>query len=305
MKRLFLIVFLLFFLNLTAQDWKIPKVGNGGWEVEQEFTLNKRRRNILLISEASAYTVALVGLNQLWYADYPKSSFHFINDNKEWLQMDKMGHMSASYYTGVAGIKAYEWAGFSRKNAIWYGGMTGSIFLTVIEALDGTSEQWGASSGDLIANTTGSLLAIGQALKWNEQRIQLKYSYRPSNMAAKNPEQLGSNHLERALKDYNGQTYWMSFNLKSLLQVESESFPNWLSLSLGYGAHCMKNPYPKEGKPVWRKRQYLLSFDVDLNRIKTKNKTLNSVLHTFGFLKFPAPALQYRNGNIFFHPIYY
>ena len=99
MKRLFLIVFLLFFLNLTAQDWKIPKVGNGGWEVEQEFTLNKRRRNILLISEASAYTVALVGLNQLWYADYPKSSFHFINDNKEWLHMDKMGHMSASFFS--------------------------------------------------------------------------------------------------------------------------------------------------------------------------------------------------------------
>ena len=305
MKQLFLILFSCILLTTNAQDWNIPKVGDSGWEVEQEFTLNKKRRNILLISEASAYTLALVGLNQLWYADYPKSSFHFINDNEEWLQMDKMGHMSTSYYTGVAGIKAYEWAGFSRKNAIWYGGMTGSIFLTVIEVLDGTSKQWGASSGDLIANTTGSLLAIGQALKWNEQRIQLKYSYRPSNMAAKNPEQLGSNHLERALKDYNGQTYWMSFNLKSLLQVESESFPNWLSLSLGYGAHCMKYPYPKEGKPVWRKRQYLLSFDIDLNRIKTKNKTLNSVLHTFGFLKFPAPALQYRNGNIFFHSIYY
>ena len=164
MKQLFLIFFSCILLTVNAQDWNIPKVGDGGWEVEQEFTLNKKRRNILLISEASAYTVALVGLNQLWYADYPKSSFHFINDNEEWLQMDKMGHMSASYYTGVAGIKAYEWAGFSRKNTIWYGGMMGSIFLTVIEVLDGTSEQWGASSGDLIANTTGSLLAIGQAL---------------------------------------------------------------------------------------------------------------------------------------------
>ena len=41
------------------------------------------RRNILLISEVSAYTIALVGLNELWYANYPKSSFHFINDNNE------------------------------------------------------------------------------------------------------------------------------------------------------------------------------------------------------------------------------
>jgi len=42
-----------------------------------------------------------------------------------------------------------------------------------------------------------------------------------------------------------------------------------------------------------------------LNKIKTKNKVLNAVLHTFGFLKFPAPAMQYTNGNILFHPIYY
>jgi len=288
MKQLFLILFSCVFLTTTAQD----------------FTLNKKRRNILLISEASAYTVALVGLNQLWYAGYPRSSFHFINDNGEWLQMDKMGHMTASYYTGVAGIKAYQWAGFSRKNAIWYGGMTGSFFLTIIEVLDGTSKEWGASSGDLIANTTGSLLAIGQALRWDEQRIQLKYSYSPSKWADKNPEQLGGNHLERALKDYNGQTYWMSFNLKSLLNIEQEEFPNWLNLAVGYSGNNMTNPYHDEGDDE-RKRQYLISLDVDLTKINTKNKTLNSILHTFGFLKFPAPAVQYRGGNIFFNPIYY
>jgi len=288
MKQLFLILFSCIFLTTNAQD----------------FTLNKKRRNILLISEASAYTVALVGLNQLWYAGYPRSSFHFINDNGEWLQMDKMGHMTASYYTGVAGIKAYQWAGFSRKNAIWYGGMTGSFFLTIIEVLDGTSKEWGASSGDLIANTTGSLLAIGQALRWDEQRIQLKYSYSPSQWADENPEQLGGNYLERALKDYNGQTYWLSFNMKSLLNIEQEEFPNWLNLAVGYSGNNMTNPYHEEGDDE-RKRQYLLSLDVDLTRIKTKSKTWNSILHTFGFLKFPAPAVQYRGGNIFFNPIYY
>ena len=305
MKSLFLFLFTCLFLQVVGQDWNIQEVSNGGWKTNEPYSLNKKRRNILLISEASVYTIALVGLNQLWYADYPRSKFHFINDNQEWLQMDKMGHMSASYYTGVAGIKAYKWAGFSRKEAIWYGGMTGSIFLTVIEVLDGTSQEWGASFGDLIANTTGSFLAIGQSLKWNEQRIQLKYSYRPTRFAAENPEQLGGNYLERALKDYNGQTYWLTFNMKSLLNIENENFPNWLSLALGYGADFMRYPYPKEGKPIWRKRQYLVSFDVDLNKIKTKSKIVNSVLHTFGFLKFPMPTFEFSNGNISFHPIYY
>ena len=304
MKQLFLILFTFILLTSNAQDLNIPKVSDDGWEIEETYTLNKKRRNILLISEATAYTVALVGLNQLWYADYPKSDFHFINDNGEWLQMDKMGHISSSYYTGVAGIKSYEWAGFSRKKAIWYGGMTGSLFLTIIEILDGHSAEWGASSADLIANTTGSLLAIGQALKWNEQRIQLKYSYSPTSFADQNPEQLGGNNLERALKDYNGQTYWMSFNLKSLLNINSSDFPKWLSLAIGYSGDNMITPYQqKEDNP--RRRQYFLSLDVDLTRIKTKSKTWNSILHTFGFLKFPLPALEFSNGNYSGHLIYY
>jgi len=289
---------------MNAQDWNTPSPKKNGWEMDIPSELDKQKRNILLISEAATYTVALVGLNQLWYAGYPKSDFHFINDNGEWLQMDKLGHMSSSYYTGVAGIKAYEWAGFSRKKAIWYGGMTGSLFLTIIEILDGHSEEWGASSGDLIANTTGSLLAIGQALKWNEQRIQLKYSYSPTKFAANNPEQLGESHLERALKDYNGQTYWMSFNLKSLMQIENENFPNWLSLALGYSATGMETPFAQNNDSD-REREFLLSLDVDLTKIKTKNKVLNSILYTFGFLKFPMPTLEFTNGRLSAHPIYY
>ena len=46
-------------------------------------------------------------------------------------------------------------------------------------------------------------------------------------------------------------------------------------------------------------------LDVDLNKIKTKSKIVNTVLHTFGFLKFPTPTFEFMNGNIVFHPIYY
>jgi len=305
MKQFFLILFCSIFLTLSAQDWETPNNQKSGWNIDVASTVDTKKRDILLISQTATYTLAIAGLNQLWYANYPKSSFHFINDNGEWLQMDKLGHMTTSYYSGVAGIKAYEWTGMKRKNAIWFGGLTGTFFLTAIEVLDGQSKQWGASSGDLIANTTGSLLAIGQALKWNEQRIQLKYSYSPSKWANKNPEQLGSNHLERALKDYNGQTYWLSFNLKSFIQIDDVDFPDWLNLSFGYGAHFMTQPYPKDGGIVWRKRQYLLSLDIDLTRIDTKNKVLNTVLHTFGFLKFPMPTLELRNGKLHGHPIYF
>ncbi len=261
------------------------------------------RKKILLVSEASAYTLGLLVLNQQWYANYPKSKFHFINDNKEWMYMDKLGHVTTSYYMGVAGIKAYKWAGYSDNKAAWYGGLTGSLFLSVIEILDGHSAEWGASSGDLIANGLGSFLAIGQSLKWNEQRIQLKYSYSPTKWAAQNPNLLGSTVLQSALKDYNGQTYWLSFNISSLLNIETSTFPKWLNLSLGHSANGMTSGY--EDGTQQRYRQYLLSFDVDLSKINTGNKVLNTVLHTFGFLKFPAPTLELSNEKWRVYPVYY
>jgi hypothetical protein len=304
MKHLFLILFCFIFITLSAQDWKTPNYQKNGWDMDMPSTVDKKKRNILLISEAAIYTGALVTLNQLWYADYPRSSFHFINDNAEWLQMDKLGHMTVSYYWGVAGIKAYEWSGMKRKNAIWYGGLTGTFFLTAIEVLDGQSTEWGASSGDLLANTTGSLIAIAQALKWNEQRIQLKYSYSPSEWANTNPEQLGANHLQRTLKDYNGQTYWLSFNLKSLFDIQSINFPQWLNVAVGHGADGMISAYQKENDSQ-RKRQFLLSLDVDLTRVKTKSKILNTFLHSFGFIKFPMPTLELSNGKLHAHSIYF
>ena len=271
---------------------------------DQFIKLDKKKRNILLISEITAYTLSLYTLNELWYADYPKSNFHFINDNSEWLQMDKFGHMSASYYSGVAGISAYKWTGMKRKNAIWYGGLTGSFFLTIIEYLDGKSAQWGASAGDLLANTTGSMLAISQELYWNEQRIQLKYSYSPSKWASANPAQLGENNVQRLLKDYNGQTYWVTFNIKSIFKERFDNFPEWFSLALGYSGDNMISPYQNPNDEQ-RKRQYIFSLDLDLNKIKTKNKLLNSVLHTFGFLKFPMPAIEWSNKSLHWHMIYY
>ena len=59
-------------------------------------TLNKPRRNAVIISEASLASIALIGLNELCYADYERSKFHTLNDNEAWLQMDKFGHAFTS-----------------------------------------------------------------------------------------------------------------------------------------------------------------------------------------------------------------
>ena len=75
MKQLFLILFSCIFLTINAQ------------ELSTTSTFDKKKKNILLISEGVAYTATLIGLNFLWYKDYPRSNFHFIDDNEEWLQI--------------------------------------------------------------------------------------------------------------------------------------------------------------------------------------------------------------------------
>ena len=37
--------------------------------------------NQLILYEVGTYSLGLVAMNELWYKNYPKSNFHFINDN--------------------------------------------------------------------------------------------------------------------------------------------------------------------------------------------------------------------------------
>jgi Predicted periplasmic lipoprotein (DUF2279) len=103
-------------------------------------------------------------LNQLWYADYPKSDFHFINDNNEWLQIDKLGHLFSAYHLGSVSSNTLVWSGISKKNQIIYGATFGFAFLTAVEVLDGYSSEWGASIGDVTANASGTCFLISQEL---------------------------------------------------------------------------------------------------------------------------------------------
>ncbi len=267
--------------------------------------LNKKRLGLVIGTEAALYGSSLVGLNQLWYKDYPRSSFHFFNDNNEWLQMDKVGHLTTSYYVGRVGVGLLKWTGVSRKKAIWYGGMLGSVYQSTIEILDGYSSEWGFSPGDLAANTAGSFLCIGQELAWDEQRIVLKYSFRQSEFAKYRPNVLGKNLQENLLKDYNGQTYWLSVNPSAFMRDETK-FPKWLNIAIGYGANGMTGgsfnpPYfdaSMHQTYFKRYRQYYLSLDVDLTRIKTKSKFLKTVFYSIGYIKIPAPSVEFSNGKV-------
>lgn len=272
-------------------------------------TLNKKRQNSVYISEAVLASGALISLNQFWYADYPKSDFHFINDNAEWLQMDKVGHLYSSYHIGRFGAEALNWSGTSKKKQLIYGASVGFVFLTAVEVMDGFSMEWGASMGDIVANATGAALYVSQEIVWNEQRIIPKFSYHKTQYSNYKPDILETTVSEQILKDYNGQTYWLSTNIYSF--SKGSKIPKWLNVALGYGGEGMisGNDYnftsiltPKPEKF----RQFYLSLDVDLSKINTKSHFLKTIFSVLNSVKIPAPTIEYSLQSGFkFHTFYF
>ena len=54
-----------------------------------------------------------------------------------------------------------------------------------------------------------------------------------------------------------------------------------------------------------QQRQFYLSFDINLNSIKTNSKLLQLFFGVFDSLKIPFPTLEFNKNRCVFHPFYY
>jgi uncharacterized protein YfiM (DUF2279 family) len=303
--------FLFCFTNLTAQD----SLNNLSVPTKE---YHKTKAFLIAGISAGAYGASLLALNQTWYRNFPKTSFHTFNDSGEWLQTDKIGHAWSAYGLSRSSTSAWRWTGLSENKSVLIGTLTGFSYLTVIEFLDAHSEKWGWSWADMAANVTGSSLFALQQLAWKEQRIQFKFSAHKKKyipvLDVRANELFGKSLAERILKDYNGQAYWLSFNLNSF--TNKKLFPDWLNLSIGYGADGMfggyKNiGYDKNGNisfdrtDIKRYRQWYFSPDIDFTKIKTRSKFVRTILAGMNAIKLPAPALELSNGKLKGHWFYF
>jgi hypothetical protein len=272
-------------------------------------SLNKVRKNTFAIGSSTLAAGSFGALYFAWYAGYPQSSFHLTNDNQNWFGMDKIGHATTTYVVGQAGYDMLRWTGIKEKPAVWYGGLMGWSYLAVIETMDGFSDGWGFSLGDMAANTLGSALFISQQLAWKEQRVMLKFSAHPTPYAQYNTRLLGSAFHEQLLKDYNGQTYWLSTSPRAFFNESLTWWPRWLCLSGGYGIDGVLTATgePLEGyEQFTAQRQYYFSLDIDLRQIPMKSGFWKTLLHTISFIKIPAPTLEFnQDGSTHFHALYF
>ena len=269
--------------------------------------INKKRLNTVLIGTGVAYGGALIVLNEAWYKEQGKTDFHFFNDNSQWNQVDKAGHFYSAYQLSKIGKELFLWTNMSeRKSAIWGSVMSQAIMIP-IEIMDGHAVEYGFSWGDIAANLLGSGFFLSQELVWKDQKIKTKFSFHRTDYAELRPEVLGDGFFEELLKDYNGQTYWLSFDIYAFGNY-NRKIPSWLNIAIGYGAEGMV--YGREDENIANGyssyRQYFVGIDFDLSHIQSRRKVVKTLLFVADMIKFPAPTLEFNNKNgVNFHWIYF
>jgi len=327
--KLFLI-FLLLITTLTTDaqidyhrtlytEYQLPLLSKTK-PLQNAHSFSWKRAAIVYGSSGLMWGSALIGLNELWYKDYPRSSFHFYNDKKEWLQVDKAGHAMTAYFESRWAYNMGIWAGVKPGKAAFIGAGLGWSYQLSMELLDAYSQKWGFSWYDIAANTLGSSLFLTQQLIWNEQRISLKYftatpKYPDDPMIhARVAALYGTGFWQQKLKDYNAQTYWLSFNLSSFIKT-NVNIPKWLNIAIGYSAEGMLGGFQNEWtdnttliqrNDIKRYRQFFISPDIDFTKIKTKYRAVKMGLQLINIFKAPAPAIEINSlGKLKFYPVYF
>ena len=262
---------------------------------------------IINIGVPSAAVISLVGINEVWYKNYARSDFHFFDDLKEWNGMDKIGHACTSYQLNKVSHSLF------KKNNVKKPLLKSSVYtfgyMLGVELLDGYSTEWGFSIYDVIGNGLGTMLYTFQERKFKNQPFKIKFSSHKSTYASCRPSLLGENRLQQILKDYNGQTYWLTFNYNELWNKRIKLF-DYIDFAFGYsidgftGGHnnpeisscnCLIN----DCNNLKRTSQFIFSVDLNTSKIKNKHPILGKFLLPFDIVKIPFPAFILNNSKNF------
>lgn len=263
-------------------------------------TLNKKRLIGTSIGIGTIWAGSMTGLYSVWYKKEDQSKFHFFDDHQSWFQMDKIGHTYTAWKIAELTTNNFRWSGLDHQKSLIIGSSIAWGYQATLEIFDGFSSDWGFSWSDMAANTTGVGLYLGQELIWKEQRIVPKFSVSYSPYAKYRPEVLGNSFSERILKDYNGQSYWLSISPGSFMK--STKYPKWLCFSLGYSIDQRlkgdEKNFEVEGIEFKSQREFLFSLDIDFSKINVKKPWLKMILKQINHLKVPFPTIIFTKSGI-------
>ncbi|MBM4167115.1 MAG: DUF2279 domain-containing protein [Ignavibacteria bacterium] len=250
---------------------------------------------LALVSGTYLGTMATIHIYELnaWWKNYRKP-FHFREDLKYGLNVDKIGHVWGGNILTFVSAKSLEWSGMNEQSSLYYGAVSGSVFQLFVEFQDGFS-LWGFDRVDAAADIVGAWYPVLQYHVPFFQSMNFKASYYPRKLnEAGNIS--GQKHI--IIDDYEGQTFWLSLNTTKLFPLQKNIFPSFFSLAIGYSVRGTESP----------DKQYpvaLVGLDFDFKEIIPQdNWTGRAVAQLLNFYRFPLPALQIYP-SVMLHGLYF
>jgi Predicted periplasmic lipoprotein (DUF2279) len=264
--------------------------------------INFTRLLVFLGGAFAVYFSILIGLVAIWYSKNNNVDFHWFNDSLEWRFCDKFGHAYIAFTECRLAINLFNWCGVKNRNKYIYSFILAFTMQSSYEILDGMADNYGASGYDIIANATGCAMVIAQYLIFKKVLMNYQFNFSLTQYAQLRPNMLGNSFWERYFKDYNGQTFWFSFNLRELSGFKI--FPSWFMLSIGYGGDGLlgghdnvwtnEQGHIKDLSNISRASRLYLSFDLNFGKAKTGNGFIDNCLYFFSYIKIPLPGIEFH-----------
>jgi len=253
---------------------------------------------ILVGTAAVAAVYSLHQAQSVWWTE--DAEFKVIEDWDFAIQADKAGHFMGGYFFSTLYHETLIACGVSRDASIWAGGLLGLSYQTYVEILDGYAKGWGFSMSDQYANTLGAGFFVIQHYVPFLQNFQPKWQYIPADWAGERPR----HNVDRTgnfIDDYNSNTFWMSMNINNMLSKDAEKYwPDWLMLSIGYGARNIETGHEDE-----RARRIMIGLDYNLVELLPDGPNWwNWFKQTANLIKLPAPTIEFTRGITTFRILY-
>lgn len=287
---------------------------------------NRNRAIIYLFTSFGIYLAFCIIFFYSWYIGYENTSFHFFDDFGMWNNIDKIGHFYGAYLACYLSYLFGRWSGISKSKCLILSIFWAILFQFTIEIWDAFSEKWGFSIYDCLYNILGIIVFYLQYKYLSKYLFSIKLSsilrdYTDINILGhqgtiqstklRRENLFGSSPFERYLKDYNSQTYWVSFNLNKLLKTVF--VPQWFNIAIGYGAKNMYGGFSNKwsyGNEIFsvnelnfeRETTLFFAIDIDLRLCYTKTTSFNLIKNILNLIKIPSPVLELDSGGkIKFH----
>lgn len=266
-----------------SHDLSIPVTGEEG-------SVNETRLAIIGAAVVGVMGTIHVYQSNGWWKDN-RRSFHFREDLRYALHVDKLGHFYSGTVLTFLMDKAFRWSNVPENTSLLLGAGVSTLFQTYVEIEDGFS-AWGFDRVDFAANVAGAFYPVLQRHVPLFQNFQMKFSYLPSENINRPGAFAGQKHL--LMDDYEGQTLWLSLKMKQLLPLPiSDYWPDWLCLAVGYGARDILSTDPY--------RVYFVALDYDMTRIIPQTTGfLRTLGETLNFIHLPAPAVRISPGTVWY-----